>query len=174
MVKFVYNFEYLIFSRMCCLVLAIESGSYSWLIESGSYSWLIESEIESGLGLSLDCDRVRIVTEFGLWSSRDRTRDWAWLTEPGSWSWWLSLVRDRAWLYLDLGGLYLRFPGSVTSGVWRRRVALSEFVDPSCIHARLLLRCWYSRVTCYPSSVVDITVTLLFSFCLFVWPYLCE
>jgi len=44
---------------MCCLVLAIESGSYSWLIEF---------EIESGLGLSLDCDRVWIVIESGSYS----------------------------------------------------------------------------------------------------------
>jgi len=143
-------------------------------IEPGPWSSLDRDRVGIVLVVDRVWDRVWIVTEFGLWSSRDRTRDWAWLTEPGSWSWWLSLVRDRAWLYLDLGGLYLRFPGSVTSGVWRRRVALSEFVDPSCIHARLLLRCWYSRVTCYPCSVVDITVTLLFSFCLFVWPYLCE
>jgi len=51
--------------------------------------------------------------------------NWAWITEFGE----LVLVRDRAWLYRDLEGLYLRFPGSVTSEVWRRRVTLSEFVD---------------------------------------------
>jgi len=84
---------------------------------------------------------------------------------------WLSLDRNRRWLYLDPEGLYIRFPGSVTCGVWRPRVALSEFVfvDSSYVHARLLLRCHYPRVTCYPCSIVDITVTFQFSFV-----YLCD
>ena len=83
-----------------------------------------------------------------------------WTTRFGSWSWLIVLGSRR---------IVHTFSGSVTSGVWWRRVALSEFVDPSYVHARLLLRCWYSRVTCYPCSIVDITVTFQFSLV-----YLCD
>ena len=105
-------------------------------------------------------------TRFGRRSPANWTNpgNWAWITEFGQFvlvrdRGWLSLVRDRAWLYRDLEGLYLRFPGAVTSEVWRRRVTLSEFVD-----------CWCARVTCYPCSiVVDISVISQFSFV-----YLCD
>jgi len=73
---------------MCCLVLAIESGSYSWLIEF---------EIESGLGLSLECDRVWIVIESGSYSWLSLA-DWAWFVilviESGSWS---CLIVSGSW-----------------------------------------------------------------------------
>jgi len=41
-------------------------------------------------------------------------------------------------------------PGSVTCEVCRRGVALCEFVGSCCVHTRLLPRCSYSWVTCYP------------------------
>jgi len=113
------------------------------LFSPGGWVWIVILVIESGPWLSLDR---------GLSLVRDRG--------------WLSLVRDRGWLCLDPEGLYIRYPGSVTCGVWRRSVALSEFVGPSCVHGRLLLRCWYSRVTCYPvfycGHYGDISIFLLF------------
>ena len=108
-------------------------------------------------------------TRFGRRSPANWTnRGWLSLVRDRG---WLSLDRNRRWLCLDPEGLYIRFPGSVTCGVWRPRVALSEFVfvDSSYVHARLLLRCRYSRVTRYSCPfVVDITVTFQFSFvCLY-------
>jgi len=154
---------------MCCLVLASESGPR----------------------LSLDHDWVWIVTESGSWLSLDRDWVWiviiTWLIEPGSWTW---LIVPGSWrievscwtieivssfrvpgglpslLIFENPSLEEDNPGSVTCGVWRRGAALSEFVGSSCVHARLLPRCWYSWVTCYPVFYCgphgDISIFLLF------------
>ena len=137
---------------------------------------------------------VWTVTESGPWLSLDRNPgDWAWFVIVGDWA-WIVIVADCAWILKDRSQLLDDWdwlvvpscrpgglpslpifenpcleednPSSVTCGVWRRGLALSEFVGSWCVHARLLPRCWYSWVTCYPvfhcGRHGDISIFLLF------------
>ena len=103
---------------------------------------------------------------------------WSWLIVPGSWRIELGCwTSELGWSFKVAGGLppLPTFenpsleednPGSVTCGVWRRGVALCEFVGSRCVHTRLLPRCWYLWVTCYPvfycGRHADISIFLLF------------
>jgi len=101
---------------MCCLVLAIEPGSWSWLIVPGS--WRIE----------LGCWTIELGWSFKVAGGLPPLPTFE---DP-------SLEED------------IVNPGPVMYGVSQRGVALCEFVGSCCVYTRLLPRCWYSWVTCYP------------------------